>query len=113
MTDKNKTMADLERAKRERQLRYEARTLNKPCSVRANPRRHDAIKNFAKTGKCNNCKEHLQKIALLNNTVCRQKNGPIKWDDQFTYRDAILSLISVSFVFVALILSDLVNIIFM
>lgn len=109
MINKITSAVNITSAKRARQKRYEARTLNKPCTVRAHPHEHAAIKKYAKTGQCSTCQKHVKNFILLKNTVNRQRNGPIKWTDQFTYRDALMSLISVSVVFVALVINNLVN----
>lgn len=109
MIENSHLVGDLTAAKRKRQKRYEEKTLNKPCTVRAHPNKHNLIKKFAKTGHCNSCKENIDLTVRLKKIVIRQKNGPIKWTDQCTYRDAVLSSISASFVVVVFILYCVVN----
>ena len=80
-----------------RRKRYEDSTLNKPVTLRAHPDFHESIKNYAKTGCCNNCQKLIKNGKALRLKFERQVSGQVKWSDKFTNRDAILSFYSVAF----------------
>lgn len=96
ITDTRSSNNHLNKAKLRRR-RYEEATNNKPCTVRAHPDKHESIKKYAKTGRCNNCQELIQKRKDLNAKLDKQTKGPVKWSDELTHRDAVLSIYVVMF----------------
>ena len=80
-----------------RRQRYEDTTLNKPCTVRAHPDTHQLIKKYAKTGKCDNCRALILKCKEIKATLDLQVKEPVRWNDELTRRDAILSTYVVIF----------------
>lgn len=92
-----------------RKKRYEDKTSNKVCTVRAHLNKHDEIKKFAKTGQCNYCIEHKRNIAGLKNILNREKQGVLKWTDNFTKRDAVLTSISIIFTLLVIYIQNIVN----
>lgn len=89
-----------------RRKRYEDTTLNKPCTVRANPNKHDAIKLFAKYNHCNKCQHTIKNLQALQNGLYKQINGPVKWGDRFTNRDQIVCLFTLALTLTTLLAID-------
>ncbi|MFV1922209.1 MAG: hypothetical protein ACMZ63_06375 [Methylotenera sp.] len=92
----------------QRRLRYEKNTLNKPCTVRANPDRHSKIKRFAKSGHCDKCQKHFKLFIKAKNQFQQQIDIP-KWSDEFTPRAAAISVYTVCFIITIYIVNDIVK----
>lgn len=96
-THDNQSLNNCSNKAKLRRQRYENTTLNKPCTVRAHPDKHEFIKKYAKTGRCNNCQRLAQRHKDIMAKLAQQMTGPLKWSDEITHRDAILSAFVVIF----------------
>jgi hypothetical protein len=91
-----------------RRKRYEDKTTKKVCTLRAHPDKHNIIKRFAKTGKCNNCEKTHKMFQVARNKFQKQTNTP-KWNDIFTRRDAAISSYTIVFIVLIYIVNDIVK----
>lgn len=89
-----------------RRKRYEDTTLNKPCTIRANPNKHDTIKLFAKYGICNKCVIANKESQDFKARLKVQINGPIRWSDNFTNRDQTICIFTILCILIIYVLFD-------